>query len=585
MFKLIKENTKLRLITDLILILYWSTFLTRTDSYYTPYLLVVLAGLFCFVSNRISRENTFTTKQSIITRLYATVLAITVVLANYRLFLGSADGGFACILKLFSGILVFYGGWVLFGEILFWIYRKVVLKIKSYTYNRADKWILLIAWLILTTVNTIILIGAKYPGLLTTDSISQISQILTHSYSNHHPYYHTQIIRLFFDIGYKLFGNINAAIATYSVFSIACMSFCFSYCVYTIWQITRNKTLALFLYLWYMTMPYHILYSFSMWKDVLFGAAVTFFAVGCYRVVQHVGRNNIFNLFVMIAGAMGMCLLRSNGWIAFVLSTICFILLYKKVNIKLSLIFLGIIVVSFILKKPVLAVLSVTQPDTIEALSVPAQQIARVIADGNEITDEQKELLNQVVDVEKIPETYTSWVSDPIKQLVRKTDKQEYIRTHMSAYLKLYVQLGLKYPHKYIEAWIDQTRGYWNAGYDYWKWTNGVEENTLGIEHTTKSGFVDRLFTYYMYTWNELPILEIFMSIGFCVWLVLISTYVAIMRKNQIAVFVSVPFLMILFSLLIATPVWAEFRYAYALFCGIPFIIVVSSDDKQKSET
>ena len=575
----------LKNVIELVLILYWSTLVTKADSYYTPYLLVALAGVFCFVFNKRSTDYSLTSRQWRITHFFAIVLASTVVLANYKLFIGCADGGFACIVKIISGILLFLGGRVLFQEILFCIYHKGFLKTESYTYNRVDKWVLLIGWFLLATVNSIILFGAKYPGLLTFDSFKQLSQILTNTYSNHHPYYHTQIIRLFFNIGYRLFGDVNAAVATYNVFSIIVMAFCFSYCVYTIWQITRNKMLALFIYLWYMLMPYHMIYSFTVWKDVLFGAAVTFFVIGCYRIVQHIGRNNMCNIFVMICGAFGMCLLRSNGWIAFVLSTVCFLLSYGKSYKKISLIFIGVIVTTFILKQPVLDALHVTQPDMVESLSIPIQQIARVIAEENEITDEQKELLNQVIDVEKIPETYNNRLSDPIKELIRAKDNQEYIQSHIPDFIKLYVQLGLRYPHLYIESWIDQTRGYWNAGYDYWKWANEISENTFGIETTIKSDFVHRIFTYYFYMWKEFPILELFMSIGLCTWLVLISTYVAIMRKNRISLFISILFLSILFSLLIATPVWAEFRYAYALFCGIPFIIVVSLDGNRKSKT
>ena len=39
---------------------------------------------------------------------------------------------------------------------------------------------------------------------------------------------------------------------------------------------------------------------------------------------------------------------------------------------------------------------NVVQPDTIEALSIPAQHIARVITDGGELTQEQEELLSKL---------------------------------------------------------------------------------------------------------------------------------------------------------------------------------------------
>lgn len=59
--------------------------------------------------------------------------------------------------------------------------------------------------------------------------------------------------------------------------------------------------------------------------------------------------------------------------------------------------------------------LNVKQPDTIEALSIPAQQIARVVVEEKELTDEQRVLLNNIVDVEKIPEVYSTIFQDPLK--------------------------------------------------------------------------------------------------------------------------------------------------------------------------
>ena len=32
------------------------------------------------------------------------------------------------------------------------------------------------------------------------------------------------------------------------------------------------------------------------------------------------------------------------------------------------------------------------------------------------------------------------------------------------------------------------------------------------------------------------------------------------------------PFLAVVLTLLVATPVYSEFRYAYAVFCGTPFL-------------
>lgn len=190
-------------------------------------------------------------------------------------------------------------------------------------------------------------------------------------------------------------------------------------------------------------------------------------------------------------------------------------------------------------KISVLDALNVKQPDTIEALSIPAQQIARVVVEEKELTDEQKVLLNNIVDVEKIPEVYSSYISDPIKNLIREKSNQEYLRRHKSAFINLYIQLGLKYTIEYIQACVDQTRGYWNAGYSYWRWTTGVADNEFGITRIIFSERMDSLRKEYMNLWEKSLILQIFLCIGVYVWIILILTCRTVIKKNREAFFVN----------------------------------------------
>ncbi len=50
---------------------------------------------------------------------------------------------------------------------------------------------------------------------------------------------------------------------------------------------------------------------------------------------------------------------------------------------------LSLIVISGIIKGPVIKLLDVSDPAFAESLSIPIQQVARVIADGKELTEDQ----------------------------------------------------------------------------------------------------------------------------------------------------------------------------------------------------
>lgn len=561
---------------EVILFFYWCSYLSRADSYYSPYLLVVFAGLLSFVRNRQMQRTFFRCRlDDAVTVFCAFLLSSAVVLANYKQFAGLSGGKFVIGQKMISGALLLAGGFWLFFEILVCLSQERI-NICGTLSPRADKAVFWGAWFSIAFVNSIFLFGAEYPGILTPDSTSQMKQLLTHSYSNHHPYYHTQIIHGCVSIGYRLFGDINAAVAVYSVFSIVVMAFCFAYITYTVCQVTHRVLLIVLVFLTYLLMPYHIMYSFTMWKDIFFGAAVTLFVVGFYRSARKVGKYPKIDFAIMAVAAVGICLLRSNGWVAFALSTVCFVLLFRNQKKKFFLLFVIILLGTFILKHPVLKAFHVSQPDIIESLSIPAQQIARVIADGKEISPNQEDLLNQIVDISAIPKTYSSYISDPIKNLVRASENQGYIFAHKAEFVKLYLQLGLKYPHKYLEAWIDQTRGYWNAGYSYWRWSSGVYENSIGIVQTIHSSGINKVLQKYLGLWSNSPILQLFLCIGLYVWCCIFAAYTSFMRRDFEGLFIAVPFLTVVLSLLIATPVFAEFRYAYSIFCGVPFIAVIS---------
>ena len=573
------------IVIELALILYWCAYLSKSDAHIAPYLLVGLLALYFAVvrSRSAFAAETFSKSETRVTNGFAFLLASTVVLANYKMFVGADDGGFLAALA--SGRFKAYQGIaeaLLLWGIGFWLFKEILIGVAGLDGIKADsapiknkKLMFGILGSVMALFYALFLFGSQYPGELTPDSIYQMTQLLTHSYSNHHPYYHTQIIHAVIAVGLKVFGDINRAVALYSVFSILVMTFSFLYVVETVYTCTQNRKILLVVFLFYLLMPFHIMYSMTMWKDVFFGASVTCFAVSCYRCLQSVG-NGKWNWMMLLLASFGMGLLRSNGWVALFVSTMAFVVLFRKKYKKMFFLFAVVLLATFILKHPVLSFLQVTQPDTIESLSIPAQQIARVIVDGKTLTEEQSQIVSKVIDIDQVPKKYKNFISDPVKHLVRQKGNQEYLRQHPVEFLKLYGQLGLRYPHEYVKAWIDQTRGYWNGGYSYWRWSTGVKKNTLGIKRTVKSQFLDKALKKYLKIWETSPFLQLFLSIGLYVWGIVLLSYRAVMRRNREVLFATIPFLAVIATLLIATPVFAEFRYAYAIFCGFPFLLAIA---------
>lgn len=69
---------------------------------------------------------------------------------------------------------------------------------------------------------------------------------------------------------------------------------------------------------------------------------------------------------------------------------------------------------------------------------------------------------------------------------------------------------------------------------------------------------------------------DVFRSIGFSVWLVGLYFLFFLKRKDYRGIVLTLPVIGTVLTLWIATPVFCEFRYAYAVFTCIPFLLVVA---------
>ncbi len=535
-----------------------------------PYMIICMLAIGCLFYNY-NNELAANSYEKKLIILFALLFAFMITMANYSIW---AVGGLKKIV-LFTAILV--GGIVVALNILV----CVVNKRPSLPFDRGKATCSLktfiLPFLTIVSINVTLLFVCKYPGILSYDSIAQVTQILSGEYSNHNPYYHTLIIRLFMTIGWFLFGSINAAVATYLTFQIIFMATVFSFSVFTLSQIGAPKWSLLAVTAFFALMPYHIMFSITMWKDVMFGGMVLLCTLFLYRNTKSIG-NKLFNTIGLELSAIGVCLLRSNGLFAFAATTLLFFIVYKGAHKRELTMMILAIVISLILSHPVLEAQGVTQPDLVHALSIPLQQTARDIIENEDFTEEQQELIDTLVDTNTIKKTYLPWISDPVKiAFIEKGNLQD----NRIAFLKLYVSRLIKHPSTYIKAWIDQTRGYWNSGYQYWIWADKVENNEIGVYRNTRSNIANNTFNKYILCYVRVPALQLFLATGLFTWIMLFLLFVALISKDKAAIMITIPTLMVIASLLISTPVAFEFRYIYAAFCTVPIIGILTFQKKK----
>lgn len=417
-----------------------------------------------------------------------------------------------------------------------------------------------------------------YPGVLTLDSIFTMKQVLGEiSYSNVSPFYHTVLVELFVKAGIWLFGNVNAGVAMFHVAQIVVMAGCFAYAIETMYEIGVPSWGLCLAACFYVLIPYHTVYSITLWKDIPFSVSILLFLTSLYRLLRGIGQRQWTNWGLFLVGAVGFSLMRSNGWYAFAATVVVLWCTQRKTMKKLVSVMVILVLVTWILLNPVLDLLHVSGINYVEAFSIPLQQVARVVHEQQDLSDQELAALEEMFDLDVMAESYTPYLSDPIKYNALRRERMDYMKAHGWEYLKLYIKIGLRYPAVYLKAWIEQTKGYWNAGYDYWVYALECNEGGIsqGIYRTEQSAVVAKWYNAWLSSWDESTFFQFTSSIGLFVWGVVALFLINVWKKRKEQV-LFIPLLVVLIGLWIGTPVFAEFRYAYPIIVSFPLIVAVS---------
>lgn len=580
---------KLSVFIHFSMIVTWVSHLIYTDSYFSVYALCAALAILGLWDNY--QNNRRMIKLPFVLNLtLASLLSLAATLANYPIFqrlrnMEEISAGTNSFLNVFEAGLTFLCGIAVFYQIFLFVFTRFPLTYEddsTLTSGKRPGRVFFCSFLVYVIIYLIYLFFVVYPGNVTSDSVWQMNQIARDEHTNHHPYWHTMSIKYSMALGYAIFHNVNAAAATYSVFQSILMAACFAYAVVTLYQYRVPKWWVFLVFAGFAVLPCHITYSATVWKDVPFGAAVLVLVVAMFRIMRGVGRSKLCNYIMFAIGGIGTGIMRSNGWYAMVAAFAVLLIFFHKRCKKLLLPWLAVIVVGWVLTNPVLDHLGVKRVNFIEGLSVPLQQVARVIVTDGELTEEEIQKIDTILDIEEVPDAYWDKCVDEIKDLIRAKN-YPYLQEHKREYFDLWLEIGKRYPWEYVEAWVEQTKGYWNGGYDYYIYAMYVDENDFGMYLVEQNNPIHDLMKAYFTLTRETVFFEPIQSIGFNVWILSMLCFLNLIH-NRKEFLLTVPVLAVVFTLWLTTPVFSEFRYAYCVFTTLPFILPVSFFKKADEE-
>ena len=423
-----------------------------------------------------------------------------------------------------------------------------------------------------------------YPGNVLIDSVVQILQGSgAIELTNHHPVLHTEIITICMNIGKTIFGSYQTGAFIYTLVQTICTSIIFSFTIYYMATKRIPAIIRILAVLFYMFCPTICFYTITMYKDIPFALAILLATIGLTEIATNTKNffsSNLRMVFFMIVILLAM-LFRNNGVYVIIL-TFPFILIgLRKYYKQILIIFLMPIMLYGVITGPIYKILNIEQGSTREALSIPIQQFARLMVyKPNELSEEQKNKIKQYIPIENFEELYMPVFADPIKS----NFSEEGFEKDKIGLIKLYFELALQFPIETLESFVMGSFGYYYPNTVGWGVYTGVNTEEFGeyeeykFEQTpiVKIEILDKINKFV--NTRNLPIVSMFISVGFLFWIILACITYVIYKKHYNKLFVFLLVLFVWFTAL-ASPVFCEPRYVYSIFTCLPvFIGIVSKD-------
>ncbi|MBR5422197.1 MAG: hypothetical protein IK115_13720 [Lachnospiraceae bacterium] len=424
----------------------------------------------------------------------------------------------------------------------------------------------------------------SYPGIFDPDPINQIEQFLgMKPWSNHHPVAHTLLMGACFNFGKLLGGDMNFCIACYTAFQSIFLAFSCALLIRTLDRVLKLRfAVSVIVLAFFALVPFMPVQALLVGKDTVFASvailfccllAETVYAGAELGTVASVLRCVLLNLTAVL-----FCLFRTNGWYAYLFVSLCFIFCYRKKLLSALLHVLPAVLIAGLIRGPVYDSFGIVKPDMAESLHVPTQQIACVIARGHEISEKDRELIEAVVEIDRIPELYVNWFADNIKELIR-AGHPEVIEENKGAYLGLWIRLGLRHPLDYLSAWTGLAGNifYPEGDYDVAS-IEGVYPNDLGItqQPLIHGSVLVQLRASLIRIGNFLPLYGFLWSMGSYFWVLILALLLLILqRSGRERLLILMPALGVILTLFLAIPSAKLFRYGFSYIVLTPLVLCV----------
>lgn len=415
-----------------------------------------------------------------------------------------------------------------------------------------------------------------YPGTLTPDSFQELGIIANNfsSISDHHPIIHVLFIYLPYTVGFKFFHSMTIGIVFATIFQMIILSSIFASFIVFLYNRKVNDYILLITVLFYSILPMHGYMSIVMWKDVIFSGLLLLLTMQLFNILEKVEHSKLClrNLFGFIIISILCVFFRNNAIYMYVILAVVTLINFRKKFKIFAIIFCIVFGIYFFVKGPIFNYLNISKSASAEYIGMPLQQIGRMAFKNVQFTSYEKKIINKVIPIETMASSYNPKVSDGIKFNSEYNGSE--FDSNKFEYLNLYLNLVKKHFSIALESYAISTLGYWYPGVEYWSVSKEIWENSYNIKIQSKTpNNIKKIFEKAESRYT--PILNIEWSIGLCFWVILIFSVITFKKRGIKYLYPFIPVFGVWLTMMIASPVFGEFRYVYGAYVCLPLFMLL----------
>lgn len=303
---------------------------------------------------------------------------------------------------------------------------------------------------------------AFYPGTVCWDLGEMVAQFFgQREMDTWHPVFTTWLIGGCVWLG-RLVGSDNLGAALFTLLQTLALSYALARAVQHLRRCGMNRVVRLCALAFFALTPLWGGYAQFISKDTLYTAALLLFVLNALHMVRtrECRARTAAELFVW---GLLTCLLRSNGLYVVLPTAVMLIALAAKGRARLpaASALCGAVVCALLFSNVLLPTLGVKDETASGIYSVCFQQSARVLRDCD-VTPEEYEAIDAVLDAKRLPELYEPWISDPVKYTFRQYGQGAAAeKAALATYREAWLAMLKKYPLTYLESFFAGNLSYY----------------------------------------------------------------------------------------------------------------------------